>query len=65
MVFFQETIYLKKDGLYVINLDDKKSKGTHWIPLFINKNVAVYFDFFGIEYNPLEVLKKILYSQYI
>ena len=66
MQFFQEkNLPSIKDGTHVRNLDDKKSKGTHWIPLFINKNVAVYFDFFGIEYNPLEVLKKILYSQYI
>ena len=45
--------------MYVINLDDKNSKGTHWISLFINKNTAVYFDSFGIEYIPQEVLKKI------
>ena len=48
-----------KDGAYVINLDDKKSKGIHWILLFIDGNTNVYFDSFGIEYIPLEVLKKI------
>ena len=37
-----------KDGAYFINLDDKNSKGTHWFSLFINKNIAVYFDSFGI-----------------
>ena len=25
-----------KVGVYVINLDDKYSKGTHWVSLFIN-----------------------------
>ena len=45
---FQETI-----------LDDKNSKGTHWGSLFINRNTAVYFDSFGIEYIPQEVLNKI------
>ena len=45
--------------MYVINLDDKKGKGTHRISLFIDKNLAVYFDSFGIEYIPQEVLNKI------
>ena len=26
-----------KDGEYVINLDDKNSKGTHWVSLLIKK----------------------------
>ena len=37
----------------------KKSKGTHWFSLFIDRNTAVHFDFFGIEYIPQEVLNKI------
>ena len=45
---FQETI-----------LDDKNSKGTHWASLFTNRTTAVYFDSFGIEYIPQEVLNKI------
>ena len=45
--------------MYVINLDDKNSKGTHWVSLFIDRNVTIYFDSFGIEYIPLEVLNKI------
>ena len=39
-----------KDGAYIINLHDKNSKTTHWVSLFIDKNKAVYFDSFGIEY---------------
>ena len=42
-----------------MNLDDKNSKGTHWLSLFIDKKTAVYFDSFGIEYIPQEVLNKI------
>ena len=45
--------------MHVINLEDKNSKGTHWVSLFIDKNVAIYFDSFGIEYSPQEVLNKI------
>ena len=51
------------DGEYVINLDDKKGKGTHWFSLFIDKNEIVYFDSFGIEYIPQEVLSKIKKNQ--
>ena len=27
-----------KDGTYVINLDEFKSTGTHWIALYVNDN---------------------------
>ena len=37
----------------------KKVKGTHWVSLFIDRNTAVYFHAFEIEYIPLEVLNKI------
>ena len=37
----------------------KKSKGTHWVSLFIDRNTTVYFDSFGIEYIRQEVLNKI------
>ena len=40
----------KKDEAYIKNLDIKQSKGIHWISLFINRNVDVYFDFLGIKY---------------
>ena len=39
-----------KGGAYVINLKDKKSKRNTW---------NVYFDSFGIEYIPQEVLNKL------
>ena len=48
-----------KDGPYVINLADKKSKGIHWVSLFIDRNAVVYFDSFEVEYIPEEVLRKI------
>ena len=47
---FQETTYVKKDGAYVINLDDKHSTERHYVSLFIDKNTAVYFNSFGVEY---------------
>ena len=36
----------------------KKSKGTHWVSLFIDINTAAYFDLFQIEYITQKVLKK-------
>ena len=48
-----------KDGAFVINLDDKQSKGRNVVSLFINTNTAAYFDSFGIEYIPQDRLNKI------
>ena len=44
-----------KDGAYVINLDEHKDAGTHWIALFCNRNEIVYFDSFGVEHVPEEI----------
>ena len=41
-----------KDGAYVINLDEFKSIGTHWIALYIT-----YFVSFGVEHIPKEIIK--------
>ena len=30
-----------RDGVYVTNLDDKNSKRSHWVLLFIDKNLGV------------------------
>ena len=57
--FWRDSLPRIKDGVYVINLTDKQSKGTHWVSLFIDGNTAVYFDSFGIKYIPQEVFSKI------
>ena len=46
-----------KDGAYVVNLDEYKSKGTHWIVLYVNNNNVGYFDSFVVEYIPEESKK--------
>ena len=43
-----------KDRAYVINLDEHKDAGTHWIALFCNRNKIVYFDSFAVEHIPEE-----------
>ena len=45
--------------MYVTNLDDKRSKGTYWILLFIDRNTAVYFNSLGFKYIFQEVFSKI------
>ena len=60
MVFFSRNNLPRiKDGASVINLDDKNSKRTHWVSLFVNKKTAVYVDSYEIEYIHQEVLNKI------
>ena len=46
-VYSKDNLPKVKDGAYIVNLGDKQSKGTHWISLLIEKNTAVYFDYFG------------------
>ena len=48
-----------KDRTYVINVDNKKSDGTHWVSLFIVRNPTVFLDSFEIECIPQEILNKI------
>ena len=43
----------------MININEKQSKGTHWVSLFIDRNTAAHFGSFGIEYIPQEVLSEI------
>ena len=43
----------------MINLDEFKPMGTHWITLHVNVNDMIYFDSFGAEYFPKEMKKLI------
>ena len=42
----RNNISRKKDRAYVINQDHEKNKSTHWVSLFIDGNLPVYFDSF-------------------
>ena len=46
-----------KNGAYVINLDEYYDIGTHWIALYVNNKIAIYFDSFGVEHIPKEIMK--------
>ena len=44
-------------GAYVINLDEYHDIGTHWVALYVNNKTITYFDSFGVEHIPREVIK--------
>ena len=46
-----------KKGAYVINLDEYKNTGTHWVALFVKTNETIYFDSFSIDHIPKEIDK--------
>ena len=47
----------RKDGAYVINLDEYSDTGTHWIALYVNNKTVTYFDSFGVEHILKEIKK--------
>ena len=57
-VYFRDNLPNKiKDGAYVINLDEYSDIGTHWVALWVNNNNVTYFDSFGVEHIPKEIIK--------
>ena len=42
---------------YIINLDEYSDIGTQWVALYIKKNNVTYFDSFGVEHTPKEIIK--------
>ena len=58
-VFSRNNLPKLKSGAYVIDLDHSENTGTHWIIVFVRKNKVVYFDSFGVEYIPKEIMEKV------
>ena len=48
-----------KKGDYVINLDEYRDIGTHWMALYVNNKTITSFDSFGVEHIPKEIMKSI------
>ena len=44
-----------KDEAYVININEFKSIGTHWIVFYVNSNNIIYVDSFGVEHISKEI----------
>ena len=64
-VYSRNNLSKMKDGAYIINLDEYKSAGTHWIALNVNYSNVTYFDSFGVENIPKEIRKLIGYENTI
>ena len=60
-IYSRNNLPKKKDGAYVINVDKYKSRGNHWIALYVNDNNgsasydATYFYSFVVERIPKEI----------
>ena len=48
-----------KNGAYVIIFDEYRDIGTHWVALYVNNKTITYFDSFGVEHIPREIMKLI------
>ena len=46
-----------KNGAYVINLDEYPDIVTHWVALYVYNKTVTYFDSFGVEHIPKEIMK--------
>ena len=44
-------------GAYIINLDEYSDIGTYWVSLHVKNNDITYFDNFGVEHIPKEIIK--------
>ena len=54
-----------KNGAHVINLDEYHDIGTHWVALYLYNKTATYFDSFGVEHIPKEIIKFIVRKKII
>ena len=58
-VFSRNNLPKLKNGGYVINLDHSKNTGTYWVVIFVKEDEVIYFDRFGVEYIPKEIMERI------
>ena len=56
VVYSRDNITNKiKDRAYVTNLDEYLDIGTHWIALYVNNKIVIYFNSFGVEHISKEI----------
>ena len=57
-VFSRNNLPKLKNGAYAINLDHSEHTGIHWVVIYVKKDEVIYFDSFGVEYIPKEIMKR-------
>ena len=55
-VYSRDNLQKIKDGAYIINVDEYSDIGTHWDALYVQNNDVTYFDSFGVESIPKEII---------
>ena len=55
-VYSRDNLSKIKDGAYVVNLDEYSDIGTHWVALYAHNKDVIYFDSFGVEHVPKEII---------
>ena len=55
-VYSRDNLQKIKDGAYIINVDEYSDIGTHWDALYVQNNDVTYFDSFGVETIPKEII---------
>ena len=63
-VYSRHDLPKTKNGVYVANLDEYESIGTHWIPFFVNGDNVTYCDRCRVE-NILKQIKKLIDNENI
>ena len=58
-VYSRDNLSKIKDGAFIIDLEEYSDIGTHWVALWVKNNNATYFDSFGVEHIPKEIIKLI------
>ena len=65
LCFSKNNLARIKDGGYAIKLDDKKSKGTPQVSLYIDRNTALYFDSLELNIFFKKYFYPIAFTEYI
>ena len=58
-VYSRDNLSKIKDGAFIIDLEEYSNIGTHWVALWVKNNNVTYFDSFGVEHIPKEIIKLI------
>ena len=56
-VYCRDNLSKIRDGAYIRNLDEYSDIGTHWVALWVKNDNVTYFDSFGVEHIPKEIIK--------